>query len=69
MEDVLPKIKTPCLLYAGEADAACPDAECAARVPGARFVSLPGLDHTQAFERIDLVLPHVKEFLARVNRT
>lgn len=69
-EEVLPRIKIPCLLFAGEIDRWFPSAkESAARISGARFVSLPGLDHGQVLERIDLVLPHVKEFLAQVSKT
>ena len=67
-DEVLPRIKAPCLLFAGESDSAFLAAkECAGCIPGARFVPLPGLDHTQAFESRDLVLPIVKKFLAEVN--
>ncbi len=67
-EEVLPNIKIPCLLFAGEADNRFQNIkECAALIPGAKFVSLAGLDHLQVLERIDLVLPHVKEFIARVS--
>ncbi|MFC2072644.1 alpha/beta fold hydrolase [Chloroflexota bacterium] len=67
-EEVLPNIKIPCLLFTGEADPWCPNQkECAALIPDAKFVSLPGLDHWQTLERIDLVLPHVKEFIAQVS--
>ncbi len=67
-EDVLPKIKIPCLLFAGELDPWFPlSRECAARIPGARFVGLPGLEHAQVTARIDLVLPMVREFLAEVS--
>ncbi|HLB28443.1 MAG TPA: alpha/beta hydrolase [Dehalococcoidales bacterium] len=66
-EEVLPKIKIPCLLFAGELDPWFPIAkECAARIPGAKFVSFPGLDHPQTFGRNDLVLPIVRKFLAEV---
>ncbi|MFC2004591.1 alpha/beta fold hydrolase [Chloroflexota bacterium] len=67
-EEVLPNIKIPCLIFAGEADLRFQNIkESAALIPGARFVSLPGLDHMQALERIDLVIPHVKEFIAQVS--
>ena len=68
-EEVLPKFKIPCLIFAGEKDTWFPAAkESAASIPGARFFSLPGLDHGQTINRIDLVLPHIKKFLAEVNR-
>ena len=67
-EEVLPNIKIPCLLFVGEADPWLPNVkECAALIPDARFVSLPGLGHMQVLERIDLVLPHVREFIAQVS--
>jgi len=63
--DVLAKIKVPCLIYAGEVDPLYPGArEGAAHVPTAKFISLPGLDHFGALFSSDLVLPHVKQFLA-----
>jgi pimeloyl-ACP methyl ester carboxylesterase len=63
-EEVLPKIALPVLLFVGEVDPRFPTVkECALRVPRARFVSLPGLDHVQAGARADLTLPHVKMFL------
>jgi hypothetical protein len=35
----------------------------------AKFVSAQGLDHRTAWLRSDLVLPHIKEFLAKVSKT
>jgi pimeloyl-ACP methyl ester carboxylesterase len=62
--EVLPKIALPVLLFVGEADPRFPTIkECALRIPGARFVSLPGLDHVQAGARAELILPHIKIFL------
>lgn len=69
LAEVLPSMAMPCLLFAGEADAFYQSArECAQRMPKATFVSLPGLDHAQAMERKDLVLPHVTAFLKAVNK-
>lgn len=64
-EDVMSKTTIPCLLYAGEADRFYPGSRKAGVevIPGARFFSIPELDHTQAFEKSELVLPHVREFL------
>jgi pimeloyl-ACP methyl ester carboxylesterase len=63
-------ISAPCLVFCGELDEAgfYPGArECVKHMPNARFVSLAGLSHYQVPERSDVVLPHVKEFLAEVN--
>lgn len=69
-EDVLPKIKIPCLLFIGEADPRFSTArDCAQLIPGSTFVSLPGLGHSTAFPRADSVLPHVKGFLDKVSKT
>ncbi len=72
VEDDLPSMTMPILLYVGENDdLASPMAvqENANRLPNATFVSLPGLDHFQAGRRSDLVLPHIKKFLAQVSKT
>jgi pimeloyl-ACP methyl ester carboxylesterase len=63
-------IRVPCLVFCGELDPRHSGAsESAKHMPKAKFVSLPGLDHVQAdvcITRNDLVLSHVKEFLAEV---
>jgi pimeloyl-ACP methyl ester carboxylesterase len=64
-EEALPRFTIPCLVFVGGADPRYRAAkECTRRMPNASFISLPGLDHGQAFQRSDLVLPHVKSFLA-----
>jgi pimeloyl-ACP methyl ester carboxylesterase len=64
LESVLPAIGVPCLLFAGTRDEVHPLAERgAAGIAGARFVSLPGLDHGETITRSDLVVPIVREFL------
>jgi pimeloyl-ACP methyl ester carboxylesterase len=66
-EALLPNVTVPCLLFGGEQDPYYAGAEeCSRRMPNAVFVSLPGLDHIEAQYRTDLVLPHVREFLAQV---
>jgi pimeloyl-ACP methyl ester carboxylesterase len=68
LEEALPRMTVPCLLFAGDADPRHAVAEVAAtRLPRATFVSLPGLDHIEGFYRTDLVLPHVSQFLATVS--
>ena len=41
--------------------------KCAGLMPGATFVSFPGLDHGGMLARSDLALPHIKTFLAETN--
>jgi pimeloyl-ACP methyl ester carboxylesterase len=65
----LSAISRPCLIYCGDADPRYTGTrEAAAYIPGARFVSLPGLDHRPAFAQSALILPHIKEFLVQVNQ-
>lgn len=67
LQDRLPSIPVPCLLYVGEEDARFPGAkEAVASIPHATFFSLPGVNHGQGMARIDLVMPKVKEFLGKV---
>lgn len=68
IEDDLPSMNMPFLLFVGESDAAFPGVEETSKLlPDATFISFPGLDHIQAGSRLDLVIPHIKEFLSRVN--
>lgn len=65
----LSRISVPCLLYCGELDPRHAGArESANHIPEATFISLPGVNHVQAGERSDLVLPHIKKFLAEVSK-
>src|SRR5262249_17247996 len=67
--ETLPKITTPCLLFAGAADPTYPhNKECVRSMPTVPLFSLPDLGHADAFLRSDLVLPHVKQFLASISR-
>jgi pimeloyl-ACP methyl ester carboxylesterase len=69
LEAVLPTMRMPCLLYAGEMDETYPLAkECAKQIANVTFFTLPGLDHGGAIMRSDEVLPHVKRFLAKVDQ-
>ncbi len=64
-EDILPQLKIPILIFVGDADPAYAGAkEAAARMPDATFVTVPGMNHDQALMHSELVLPHVKKFLA-----
>jgi pimeloyl-ACP methyl ester carboxylesterase len=67
LEDALPTIQTPTLIYFGTGD--YPDRlpeRAAAKMPNATVVALEGLNHSQAIRRSDLILPHVEAFLDRV---
>jgi pimeloyl-ACP methyl ester carboxylesterase len=61
----LPTIKTPVMLLVGTEEPFAEQArEAAELLPRGVYVPLEGLDHVQTFFRSDLVLPHVREFLA-----
>jgi pimeloyl-ACP methyl ester carboxylesterase len=67
--DTLTSMTMPCLIYAGSADAIFPLVEeTVAEIPNVTFISLPGLRHSETNARSELVLPHVIEFLARINQ-
>jgi pimeloyl-ACP methyl ester carboxylesterase len=64
MDDVLEAMTMPCCVYVGEADPLFAQVKSASeRIPNARFFSLPGLAHLQAFVESSGVLPPVMEFL------
>jgi pimeloyl-ACP methyl ester carboxylesterase len=69
LEDALPTIQTPTLIYYGTDDFPnrLPE-RAAAKMPNATVVALEGLNHAQAIRRSDLVLPHVEAFLDRITR-
>ncbi len=70
LSHVLPTMTMPCLVYAGDADGLHVGAEeCMKHMPNVAWVSLPGLDHTLAMERSDLVLPHVQKFLEKIGES
>jgi pimeloyl-ACP methyl ester carboxylesterase len=68
MADYLPKLSTPCLLYAGEEDTYphFTAKACSEIMQNAEFVSLPGLNHMGAVVQSSVVLPHVLRFLEKV---
>ena len=64
VEDILPGIRVPCLLYCGEADGYLPAMQkCAGEIPNARLVSFRGLNHPETFWHSEIVLPSAMEFL------
>ena len=70
MSPILPMMAMPCLVYCGDADGLhVGAAECVKHMPNVTWVSLPGLDHSQAMERSEMVLPHVQDFLAKASQS
>jgi pimeloyl-ACP methyl ester carboxylesterase len=69
LEEVLPTMAMPCMLYVGEADSRFAAVKaCATHMPNVTFVSLPGLNHAQGMVQSKVVLPHVTKFLASVHQ-
>lgn len=68
VEEILPTMTMPCLLYASDADSYYPGAhKCVQSMPNATFFALHGLNHGAGFEEAaGLVLPHVTKFLQAV---
>jgi pimeloyl-ACP methyl ester carboxylesterase len=65
LDDVLPAMVMPCLLFVGEADRRRAAVEkCAKQIAHATLVTLQGLNHLGTLVRSDVVLPHVIRFLA-----
>ena len=61
---LLPGLELPFLLYCGDADGFYPAAKATAEaIPGAVFVSLPGLNHGEVSRAGEQALPHVTKFL------
>jgi len=71
LEDDLPDMDMPFLVFIGEADELYPYQAAKGvykKLPNRTFVSFPNLDHVQTINRSDLVLPHIAEFLTRVSK-
>jgi pimeloyl-ACP methyl ester carboxylesterase len=66
MLDGLPKMRMPCLFYAGDSDGVFTNARITAeQIPNAVFVPLPGLNHPEAYiHGADLIVPQALTFLA-----
>jgi pimeloyl-ACP methyl ester carboxylesterase len=63
----LAKIAVPTLLYAGSADPIHDAArQNASEIPGAKFTSLPGLNHPAVMCQPQLILPQVQQLLEKV---
>jgi pimeloyl-ACP methyl ester carboxylesterase len=65
LADALPNISMPCMVFVGETDPRFPIVkQCVKQLPSATFFTLPDCDHVAALGRSELVLPHIKRFLA-----
>lgn len=67
-DEQLATIPAPCLVYCGELDpfhAGAQESVC--HIPQARFVSLAGLNHINAFYRSDQIVTQVRDFLYEVS--
>ena len=66
MEELLPQIKMPCLMFCGDADARHAAVQrCTQQLSNASFVTLPGVTHFGGLMQSALVLPPVLDFLAQ----
>jgi pimeloyl-ACP methyl ester carboxylesterase len=65
-ETVLPRIASPTLVLHGDADPLVPIAcglDTARRIPGARFVAVPGMGHDLPPQVVEILLQHIVPFL------
>jgi len=64
LKELLPNVRMPCLVFAGDEDAYYPSIlENYQRMPNAQFLPFAGLTHAGTFFSPDLILPHVQKFL------
>ena len=67
VEQALPNLDTPCLIYCGDADGFFPSAKASAGlIPNCEFITLPGLDHGQASRASEESLPFILKFLKQM---
>jgi pimeloyl-ACP methyl ester carboxylesterase len=67
LADALPNISMPCMVFVGETDPRFPMVkQCVEQLPSATFFTLPDCDHVAALARSELVLPHIRRFLASI---
>jgi pimeloyl-ACP methyl ester carboxylesterase len=65
LEDALPNMTMPCLIFAGETDPLHAGAKkCAESIPNASFISLPGISHFAVLSQSQVLLPKITGFLA-----
>ena len=65
LEDALPNMTMPCLIFAGGADTLHSGAKkCAESIPNSRFISLPNVGHFAVLSQSQVLLPEITGFLA-----
>jgi pimeloyl-ACP methyl ester carboxylesterase len=65
--ELLPRIASPALVLHGEADTLVPidcGRDSARRIPGARFVAIPGMGHDLPPPVVEILMQHILPFLA-----
>ncbi len=71
-ERLLPRIACPTLVLHGDADPLVPIAcgrDTARRIPGARFVAIPGMGHDLTPQLAEVLLPHMVPFLQAAEKS
>jgi pimeloyl-ACP methyl ester carboxylesterase len=64
LEDALPNMTMPCLIFAGGADLYHSGAKkCAESIPSAHFISLPNVGHFGVLSQSQVLLPQITRFL------
>lgn len=67
VEPHLTSLTLPVLIYSGQDDGVYEETRIAGQlIPYSTFVSIPDLDHNQSLYRSDIALPHIKDFLDKV---
>lgn len=67
VDDVLPLMTMPSLLFVGELDPRFSKVEaCSSKLPNATFFKIPGADHISSIRQTEIILPRVKTFLQTV---
>jgi pimeloyl-ACP methyl ester carboxylesterase len=64
LDDVLPTMTMPCLLYIGDQDDPEHVLTYAKLMPNVSTLVLPGLNHAQTSAAVDMIVPRALEFLA-----
>ena len=65
-EDVVPFLSLPCLVYVRDEANNPAIRQCIEEMPNGTYLSFPGVGHVDLGLRSDLVVPHLKKFLAGV---
>ena len=66
LESAVQNLTMPCLFYTGSEDPLFEKVKKTAEmIPGSEFNVLPGLNHGEGWENIDVVIPVISDFLSR----